>query len=254
VRLLHDYSGRGPTRARTTIGDDVIVCVLADTLTKSEWKLVQGGEERLVLDQRSTFHERSNSPPTSPSSGSGAPEQAWACPTARAVVVSSRASALWFLSSWPCSQDASQGPTAAESALGADEARSQGERHSLWGQQLQARRQFSRLRIAGWRRAHDGHLGSPAVLERPLADRIPRGRRHRACRGPQPVSAPSTLKRERGPASFEREACADERRERAVQRVRSVARGVSWVCSRGWPSESRPPWQAGSGGLTRCRD
>jgi len=38
--------------------------------------------------------ERSGSPPSSPSSGSGAPEQAWACPTARAVVVSSRASAL----------------------------------------------------------------------------------------------------------------------------------------------------------------
>ena len=55
VRLLHEYTGRGPTRARTTIGDDVIVCVLADTLTKSEWKLVQAGEERLVLDQRSTF-------------------------------------------------------------------------------------------------------------------------------------------------------------------------------------------------------
>jgi uncharacterized protein YbcI len=55
VRLLHEYTGRGPTRARTTIGDDVIVCVLGDTLTKSEWKLVQAGEERLVLDQRSTF-------------------------------------------------------------------------------------------------------------------------------------------------------------------------------------------------------
>ena len=60
--------------------------------------------------------ERLGSPPSSPSSGSGAPEQAWACPTARAVVVSSRASALSFLSSWPCSQDASQGPTVAESA------------------------------------------------------------------------------------------------------------------------------------------
>jgi uncharacterized protein YbcI len=54
VQLLQEYTGRGPTRARTTIADDLIVCVLADTLTKSEWKLVQAGEERIVLDQRST--------------------------------------------------------------------------------------------------------------------------------------------------------------------------------------------------------
>ncbi len=55
VRLLHDYTGRGPTRARTTIGDDLIVCVLADTLTKSERRLVEAGEEQMVLDQRFTF-------------------------------------------------------------------------------------------------------------------------------------------------------------------------------------------------------
>jgi uncharacterized protein YbcI len=55
VQLLHEYSGRGPTRARTTIGDNVIVCLLADTLTKSERRLVEGGEERLVLEQRSAL-------------------------------------------------------------------------------------------------------------------------------------------------------------------------------------------------------
>ena len=55
VRLLHEYTGRGPTRARTTIGDDLIVCLLADTLTKSERKLVAAGEERLVLEERTTF-------------------------------------------------------------------------------------------------------------------------------------------------------------------------------------------------------
>jgi uncharacterized protein YbcI len=55
VQLLHAYTGRGPTRARTTISDDLIVCLLADTLTKSERRLVDGGEERLVLEARSTF-------------------------------------------------------------------------------------------------------------------------------------------------------------------------------------------------------
>jgi uncharacterized protein YbcI len=55
VQLLHEYTGRGPTRARTTIGDDLVVCVLADTLTKSERRLVDAGEENLVLEERSTF-------------------------------------------------------------------------------------------------------------------------------------------------------------------------------------------------------
>jgi uncharacterized protein YbcI len=55
VQLLHEYTGRGPTRARTTIADDLIVCLLADTLTKSERKLVDAGEERLVLEERGTF-------------------------------------------------------------------------------------------------------------------------------------------------------------------------------------------------------
>jgi uncharacterized protein YbcI len=55
VQLLHEYTGRGPTRARTTIGDDLVVCVLADTLTKSERKLVGAGEQHIVLEERSAF-------------------------------------------------------------------------------------------------------------------------------------------------------------------------------------------------------
>jgi uncharacterized protein YbcI len=55
VQLLHEYTGRGPTSARTTISDDLVVCLLADTLTKSERRLVDAGEERLVLEERSTF-------------------------------------------------------------------------------------------------------------------------------------------------------------------------------------------------------
>lgn len=55
VKLIREYTGRGPTRARTTISDDLIVCVLADTLTKSERKLVENREFKSVLDQRSLF-------------------------------------------------------------------------------------------------------------------------------------------------------------------------------------------------------
>jgi uncharacterized protein YbcI len=52
VRLLHDYTGRGPTHARTTIAGDLIAIVMRDTLTKGELKLVAAGNERAVLDMR----------------------------------------------------------------------------------------------------------------------------------------------------------------------------------------------------------
>jgi uncharacterized protein YbcI len=55
VRLMHEHTGRGPTRARTTLGDDLVVCVLADALTNSERRLVDAGEERFVLEQRGMF-------------------------------------------------------------------------------------------------------------------------------------------------------------------------------------------------------
>lgn len=55
VGLFHDYTGRGPTRARTTVREDLIVCVLGDTLTRSEHSLVAAGEVRLVLEERAAF-------------------------------------------------------------------------------------------------------------------------------------------------------------------------------------------------------
>jgi uncharacterized protein YbcI len=57
VRLLHDYTGRGPTKARTTISGDLIVCMLADTLTKGELSLVRDGRSELVLTTRHAYQE-----------------------------------------------------------------------------------------------------------------------------------------------------------------------------------------------------
>src|ERR1700736_708631 len=57
VRLLHRYTGRGPTRARTTIGEDVIVCVMGATLTKGEQSLVQDGKAEVVLHSRRAFQD-----------------------------------------------------------------------------------------------------------------------------------------------------------------------------------------------------
>lgn len=55
VRLVADHTGRGPTKARTTIRDDTIVCVTQDNMTKGERRLVDKGETDLVLTIRRKF-------------------------------------------------------------------------------------------------------------------------------------------------------------------------------------------------------
>jgi uncharacterized protein YbcI len=55
VRLLHEYTGRGPTRSRTTINHDSVMILLGDTLTRGERKLVETGKEDRVLQLRHDF-------------------------------------------------------------------------------------------------------------------------------------------------------------------------------------------------------
>jgi uncharacterized protein YbcI len=55
VRLLHEYTGRGPTQARTYLNDDLVSVVLSDTLTKGERSLVRDGEGQRVLDTRKAY-------------------------------------------------------------------------------------------------------------------------------------------------------------------------------------------------------
>lgn len=55
VRLLSEYTGRGPTKARTYIDEDLITVVLQDTLTKGERSLLRDGEVALVLANRKAF-------------------------------------------------------------------------------------------------------------------------------------------------------------------------------------------------------
>ncbi len=55
VGLLHDYTGRGPTHARTTIGGDTIVVTLRDSLTKAERTLAHRGQALEVLAMRRAF-------------------------------------------------------------------------------------------------------------------------------------------------------------------------------------------------------
>ena len=55
VRSFSDYIGRGPTKARTSIRDDLVVCLLENGLTKAERSLVAAGRGQLVLHTRSAL-------------------------------------------------------------------------------------------------------------------------------------------------------------------------------------------------------
>ena len=55
MRTISDYTGRGPTKARTYINDNVVTVVLHDTLTKGERSLVADDLHQLVLTMRKAF-------------------------------------------------------------------------------------------------------------------------------------------------------------------------------------------------------
>ena len=57
VHAMGEYTGRGPTRARTYINRDAIMVVLRDTLTKGENQLVSDGNAPVVLHTRGLFQQ-----------------------------------------------------------------------------------------------------------------------------------------------------------------------------------------------------
>ena len=57
VALLSEHTGRGPTRARTYINEDLIIVVLYDTLTSEERASVRDGAADLVLSARQAFQK-----------------------------------------------------------------------------------------------------------------------------------------------------------------------------------------------------
>jgi uncharacterized protein YbcI len=52
VQVLHEYTGRGPTKAKTVISDDLVTILVADTLTRGERKLVDNDDADEVLQLR----------------------------------------------------------------------------------------------------------------------------------------------------------------------------------------------------------
>ena len=57
VRLMHDYTGRGPTKSRAIIRDNIVLVLLEQTLTKGEESLVRMGRSDKVLEMRREFQE-----------------------------------------------------------------------------------------------------------------------------------------------------------------------------------------------------
>lgn len=57
VGFLREYTGRGPTKARTSIRDNVVLVMLEQTLTKGEQVLVKKGRTEQVLALRHEYQE-----------------------------------------------------------------------------------------------------------------------------------------------------------------------------------------------------
>jgi uncharacterized protein YbcI len=55
VRLLREYTGRGPTKAKATINGDSVMVLLGDTLTRGERQLAVTGKADRVLQLRHDF-------------------------------------------------------------------------------------------------------------------------------------------------------------------------------------------------------
>jgi uncharacterized protein YbcI len=55
VQLMREYTGRGPTKASTTINSELVVIILRNGMTKTERSLIAKGEEEVVLHLRRKF-------------------------------------------------------------------------------------------------------------------------------------------------------------------------------------------------------
>jgi uncharacterized protein YbcI len=57
VQTLSHMTGKGPTKAKTTLGTNGVFVVLQDTMTKGERRLGQAGEQEAVLDIRKRWQQ-----------------------------------------------------------------------------------------------------------------------------------------------------------------------------------------------------
>jgi uncharacterized protein YbcI len=57
VRLHSEYYGKGPTKAKTHIADDVVAVVLEETFSKAERTLIDRGETETIQQIRRRFQQ-----------------------------------------------------------------------------------------------------------------------------------------------------------------------------------------------------
>jgi uncharacterized protein YbcI len=57
VHLHRAHYGKGPTRSKSYILDDVLVCIMSDVFTTVERTLIEAGEPDNVRETRLAFHD-----------------------------------------------------------------------------------------------------------------------------------------------------------------------------------------------------
>jgi uncharacterized protein YbcI len=57
VALLKEFYGRGPTRTKTYLQDDLVVCLLRGGFSRVEQTLLEGGRGSSVIQQRMDFQD-----------------------------------------------------------------------------------------------------------------------------------------------------------------------------------------------------
>jgi uncharacterized protein YbcI len=57
VRVSADFIGRGPTRAKTYVVENIVFCVMQDTLTRGERSLVADDDGESVRQMRRRFQD-----------------------------------------------------------------------------------------------------------------------------------------------------------------------------------------------------
>jgi uncharacterized protein YbcI len=57
VQIVREYTGRGPTKARASIRDNVVIVLMQETLLKAEHSLINDSKARLVVEMRRSFQQ-----------------------------------------------------------------------------------------------------------------------------------------------------------------------------------------------------
>jgi uncharacterized protein YbcI len=62
VRVFADHLERGPTKVRTVLDGDIVLCLLEETMTWAERKLVAAGREAPAMSMRTELQETMRAP------------------------------------------------------------------------------------------------------------------------------------------------------------------------------------------------